>query len=54
VAQKFRDLLPAVNIANDDFIRMTEPRHHAASQELWRRVRIVIIHKDSTKVSHRR
>jgi methionyl-tRNA synthetase len=39
VAQKFRDLLPAVNIANDDFIRTTEPRHHAASQELWRRVR---------------
>ena len=39
MAQKFRDLLPALNIANDDFIRTTEPRHHAASQELWRRVR---------------
>ena len=39
VAQQFRDLLPAVNIANDDFIRTTEPRHYAASQELWRRVR---------------
>jgi methionyl-tRNA synthetase len=39
VAQKFRDLLPAINVANDDFIRTTEPRHHAASQELWRRVR---------------
>ncbi len=30
---------PRLNIANDDFIRTTEPRHHAASQELWRRVR---------------
>jgi methionyl-tRNA synthetase len=39
VSQQFRDLLPALNISNDDFIRTTEPRHHAASQELWRRVR---------------
>ena len=39
VAQKFRDLLPALNISNDDFIRTTEPRHYAAAQALWRRVR---------------
>jgi len=39
VAQLFRDLPPALNIANDDFIRTTEPRHYAASQELWRRVK---------------
>ena len=39
VAQKFRDLLPVLNISNDAFIRTTEPRHHAASQALWRRVR---------------
>ena len=39
IAQKFRDILPALNISNDDFIRTTEPRHYAASQELWRRVR---------------
>ncbi len=39
VAQKFRDLLPALNVSNDDFIRTTEQRHHAAAQELWRRVR---------------
>src|SRR5215207_3101518 len=39
VAQLFRDLPPALNIANDDFIRTTEPRHCAASQELWRRVK---------------
>jgi leucyl-tRNA synthetase len=39
IAQKFRDILPILNISNDDFIRTTEPRHYAASQELWRRVR---------------
>ena len=38
-AQKFRDLLPVLNISNDDFIRTTEARHKAASQVLWRRVR---------------
>ena len=39
VAQQFRDLVPLLNISNDDFIRTTEPRHYAASQALWRRVR---------------
>ncbi len=38
-AQKFRDILPMLNVSNDDFIRTTEARHKAASQELWRRVR---------------
>jgi methionyl-tRNA synthetase len=38
-AQKFIDLLPTLSISNDDFIRTTEARHTAASQELWRRVR---------------
>jgi methionyl-tRNA synthetase len=38
-AQKFRDMLPVLNISNDDFIRTTEERHKAASQALWRRVR---------------
>ena len=33
-AQKFRDILPVLNIANDDFIRTTEARHKAASQAL--------------------
>jgi methionyl-tRNA synthetase len=37
-AQKFRDILPTLNISNDDFIRTTEARHKAASQALWRRV----------------
>jgi methionyl-tRNA synthetase len=39
VAQTFRDILPALNVSNDDFIRTTEPRHHAAAQALWRAVR---------------
>src|SRR5262249_12622364 len=38
-AQKFRDILPTLNISNDDFIRTTEERHKRASQTLWRRVR---------------
>ena len=37
--RNFVDLLPTLNIANDDFIRTTEARHKAASQALWRRVR---------------
>src|SRR5687767_10037514 len=32
IAQKFRDILPALNISNDDFIRTTELRHYAAAQ----------------------
>lgn len=39
VAARFRDLAPALNASNDDFIRTTEPRHHASVQALWRRVR---------------
>src|SRR4029079_14438822 len=39
VAQKFRDILPTLNISKDDFIPTTEPRHYAAAQALWRRVR---------------
>ena len=38
VSSKFRDMLPILNSSNDDFIRTTEPRHHAAAQALWRRV----------------
>lgn len=35
VSQNFRDLCPAMNFSNDDFIRTTEPRHIAACQHLW-------------------
>jgi methionyl-tRNA synthetase len=38
MAGTFRQMCADLNISNDDFIRTTEPRHHRASQELWRRV----------------
>lgn len=38
VSQNFRDLLPPLNISNDDFIRTTEERHKKACQELWKRL----------------
>ena len=37
-AVSFRQMCRDLNISNNDFIRTTEPRHHRASQELWRRV----------------
>jgi methionyl-tRNA synthetase len=38
VAATFRQMCADLNISNDDFIRTTEPRHHRAAQEIWRRV----------------
>ena len=38
VAGTFRQMCRDLHISNDDFIRTTEPRHHRAAQELWRRV----------------
>jgi methionyl-tRNA synthetase len=38
VAGSFKQMCLDLNISNNDFIRTTEPRHHRASQELWRRV----------------
>jgi methionyl-tRNA synthetase len=38
MAASFRQMCRDLNISNNDFIRTTEPRHHRASQELWRRV----------------
>ena len=35
VSQNFRDMTTSLNISNDDFIRTTEPRHHAACQAIW-------------------
>ncbi|MHB8682009.1 MAG: methionine--tRNA ligase [Acidimicrobiales bacterium] len=37
-AQRFRDAWTALDIANDDFIRTSEPRHHAAVQAFLQRV----------------
>ncbi|MGI9482524.1 MAG: methionine--tRNA ligase [Hyphomicrobiales bacterium] len=34
----FQDMVEVLNCSNDDFIRTSEPRHHAASQEIWRRM----------------
>ncbi len=35
---RFRDMVRAFDLSNDDFIRTTEPRHYVACQELWRRM----------------
>ncbi|MFN0263653.1 methionine--tRNA ligase [Tepidamorphus sp. 3E244] len=34
----FQRMASALNCSNDDFIRTTEPRHHAASQAIWQRM----------------
>src|SRR5437763_8524036 len=39
VSEKFRDLGKLLNLSNDVFIRTTEPRHAAATQAIWRRLR---------------
>ncbi len=38
VSQNFRNLSPALNFSNDDFIRTTEARHKAACQALWKKL----------------
>ena len=35
---RFREMVATLGLANDDFIRTTEPRHYAASEEIWRRM----------------
>ncbi len=37
-SQRFRDMQAALDVVPDDFIRTTEPRHHTAGQEIWRRM----------------
>jgi methionyl-tRNA synthetase len=34
----FREMCEKLNISYSEFVRTTEPRHHAASVELWRRM----------------
>jgi len=34
-SQRFRDMMAALNISYDDYIRTTEPRHERACQALW-------------------
>ena len=35
---RFRDMMTALNISYDDYIRTTEPRHARACQALWRAI----------------
>ncbi|MCM2451391.1 methionine--tRNA ligase [Agrobacterium vitis] len=37
-SDEFRAMGKLLNASNDDFIRTTEARHHAASQEIWKRM----------------
>ncbi len=37
-APLFQKMAAALNCSNDDFIRTTEPRHHAASKDIWSRM----------------
>ncbi len=37
-AARFIELAATLGLSNDDFIRTTEPRHYAASAEIWRRM----------------
>lgn len=38
MSQHFIDMCDGLNVSYDVFQRTTEPRHHAATQELWRRM----------------
>lgn len=38
MSQHFIDMCDSLNISYDVFMRTTEPRHHTATQELWRRM----------------
>jgi methionyl-tRNA synthetase len=38
IAAQFQAFWARAEISNDDFIRTTEPRHHAAAVEMWRRM----------------
>jgi methionyl-tRNA synthetase len=36
ISQYFRDMCDRLNVSYDDFVRTSEPRHHAASVALWK------------------
>ncbi len=38
VVARFREMWQRMDIANDDFIRTTEDRHHRIVEEVWRRI----------------
>ena len=35
---RFVEMTRCLNISNDDFIRTSEPRHHRAAQDIWKRM----------------
>ena len=37
-SQRFREMMTALDVSQDDFIRTTEPRHYRSSEEIWRRM----------------
>jgi methionyl-tRNA synthetase len=37
-SERFREMMKALDISQDDFIRTTEDRHHKASQAIWQRM----------------
>jgi len=37
-SDRFEEMVKALGCTNNDFIRTSQPRHHAASQEIWRRM----------------
>ncbi len=37
-SQRFRDMMAALGVTYNDFIRTTEPRHHLACQAIWKRM----------------
>ena len=37
-SQRFREMVARMECSNDDFIRTTEQRHHAASKAIWERM----------------
>jgi methionyl-tRNA synthetase len=39
VSSKFKDILPQMNITNDDFIRTTEERHKHGAQAFWQKLK---------------
>lgn len=39
ISKLFQDLLPILNISNDDFIRTTESRHKKTVQHFWRKLK---------------
>ncbi|MBL4646989.1 MAG: methionine--tRNA ligase [Hyphomicrobiales bacterium] len=36
---RFQEMASVLNASNDDYLRTTQPRHHAASAEIWKRMK---------------